>query len=439
MEYQNITLAFQDAGAGKLSLRLSGCGATTQPIDLERLESLLPTHRPAAEPGSTADKTRDVLRRQPQLPVQPEEVGTRLFEMLFVGEIRELFCQQLDAVQKGERGLRLRLALDVTSPVLRRLQDLPWELLYYPGWACFLGLDRRFSLVRSLDVPRPGGFQPAALPLRCLVVGSSPKGLEPLNLRSEAERIDKALEGEKRIHAEHVPKPTAEKIRERLLASHCQIVHFAGHGYDDNNGRGLVLEDDEGSALRIDAARWAEHIADVQPSLVVLNACSTARPSGSASQPFHGVAQALLRAGVPAVIAMREPILDRAGLVLAKTLYGRLAAGDPLDAALVEVRKALRLQLPERSDWAIPALFLLGEGGRIFAEPGKSIEPGPVAEKHQETAFVEVEKAEDDNEIIAIEEHGVERIEGNQRAEVKVGTVRCRNKIVGIQLHGTKG
>ena len=40
--------------------------------------------------------------------------------------------------------------------------------------------------------------------------------------------------------------------------------------------------------------------------------------------------------GVPAVIAMREPISDEAALAFSRVLDDRLAAGDPVEPALAE-------------------------------------------------------------------------------------------------------
>lgn len=431
MKYNNLTFFFQNAGPGKLSLRLSGAGEATESIDRARLAELLPNGSTAGPAANSDGELRDFGKtHRNSLPDRPEEVGRQLFDTLFVGQIRELLCSQLGAVNRGEHYLRLRLALDINSPSLRSLQQLPWELLWYSGWGTFLGLDRRFSLVRSLDVPRPSIDIPAVEKLKILVATASPEGLAPLDLEGEVERIQEALRGQDRIGATFLPSATFQSLRDRLLDPPAQILHFAGHGYDED-GLGLVLEDKWKGPYNCEASRWAEQVSDLPLRLVVLNACSTAVPSSLSSQPFHGVAQALIRAGLSAVVAMRNPILDSSGLTFAKIFYARLAAGDPIDAALVEVRKALRAQLPDRPDWAIPALFLGGEDGQLFAPPRPDVNDGASTSARKLEGYAEVETLGDTTEVAGVNLVGVTATEREQSGRVKVGVAGSGNKIYG--------
>ena len=72
-------------------------------------------------------------------------------------------------------------------------------------------------------------------------------------------------------------------------------------------------------------------------TVCVLNACKGGR--SGADDPFAGTAQSLARQGIPAVIAMQRSVSDAAAIVLAQELYGALAVGYPVDAALTEARK----------------------------------------------------------------------------------------------------
>jgi hypothetical protein len=97
--------------------------------------------------------------------------------------------------------------------------------------------------------------------------------------------------------------------------------------------------------------------------LVVLNACKGAR--ASAGDPFAGLAQGLVRKGVPAVIAMQVAISDGAAQILTSSFYSALASGYPIDAALGEARKAIYVK-QGGAEWAVPVLFMRAPDGQIF-------------------------------------------------------------------------
>ena len=97
--------------------------------------------------------------------------------------------------------------------------------------------------------------------------------------------------------------------------------------------------------------------------LVVLNACEGAR--SARDDPFGGVAQALVRQGIPAVIAMQFEISDPAALVFSQSFYQAIADGLPVDVAMVEARMAMFAEGHE-VEWATPVLYLRSPDGRVF-------------------------------------------------------------------------
>jgi hypothetical protein len=96
---------------------------------------------------------------------------------------------------------------------------------------------------------------------------------------------------------------------------------------------------------------------------VVLNACEGAR--SSSSDPFSGVAQSLIRGGVPAVIAMQFEITDTAAITFCQGLYSAIADGYPIDAALGESRKAI-FASGNVVEWATPVLHMRSPDGHLF-------------------------------------------------------------------------
>ena len=65
------------------------------------------------------------------------------------------------------------------------------------------------------------------------------------------------------------------------------------------------------------------------------------------------------------MVAMQFAITDAAATTVARELYGTVADGYPVDAALAETRKAIYAD-GNSVEWACPVLFLSAPDGRIF-------------------------------------------------------------------------
>ena len=87
---------------------------------------------------------------------------------------------------------------------------------------------------------------------------------------------------------------------------------------------------------------------------MVLNACHTATPDGS--DPFAGTASALVRAGVPTVVAMRRAVTDAAAVVFAGALYAGLVGGSTVEAAVTSARRVLHGSPRSGTEWATPVV-----------------------------------------------------------------------------------
>ena len=115
--------------------------------------------------------------------------------------------------------------------------------------------------------------------------------------------------------------------------------------------------------------------------LAVLNACEGARTG--IDNPLGGVAQGLVRHGIPASVAMQFEISDGAAIAFSGEFYRALADGLPVDAATVEARKAI---LAEGSDveWGTPVLYLRAADGAVFEIPQGAA--GPSTDVREKTA-----------------------------------------------------
>ncbi|HSK78671.1 MAG TPA: Wzy polymerase domain-containing protein [Thermoanaerobaculia bacterium] len=319
-------------------------------------ESLRETAGPEISAGR--EKPRDAIPRARRLGPSQRQAGIDLFRALFQGDVLERFQASLRPSEK-DYGLRIRIELNPRRPELASLQELPWESLCRPETEDFLALHRETPVVRSLRVPRER--RPAISPKkrpRILTLSANPAGCTPLDLEREQQNLEKLWKGQ------IVPlrKTDREEIHRTLRNTPVHVLHYMGHGsFDSATGEGtLLLEGKDGAVLPVSGRALAEDLKRFPDlRLVVLNACHTARSVGDAGpSPFAGVASALVMGGVPAVVAMRQPISDAAAVAFSKTLYEHLAAGDPVEAALAEARRAI-YRLDEGSgEWATPVLFL---------------------------------------------------------------------------------
>ncbi len=305
----------------------------------------------------------------------PQAVGDRLFRALFAGPVLDTFLLSLGRVEtRPDTGLRIRLLLDPSLPDLPEISALPWELLYRSETRDFLARNPLTPLVRSLEVPRLTAPAPLAASLRILVVRSSPRDLDRLDLESERDRLQEAWGGRQRVVIDFLDQPTLLALRKKLISEPFHVLHFMGHGdFDAETGEGvLVFENAMGASVPVSGRVLAEALKDSRwLRLICLNACDTAQlPRRRGQDPFSGVASALLLAGLPAVVAMQIPISDEAALVFSQQFYTALAAGFPVDAAAAEARLAIHLSFPTSWEWATPALFMSVPDGRILQPEG---------------------------------------------------------------------
>jgi hypothetical protein len=265
------------------------------------------------------------------------------------------------------------------------LGRLPWELLYDDQLKRFLQRgDSRWLLARALEGAEPCPPLTVSLPLRILVVMAALAD-RPLDIEREKATITAALAGQA-FQVEYLENATLKSLRTALLNTSPHIVHWIGHGDLDAEGREgvLLFEGPNDTAVPTPGDVLAECLRDAYVRLAVLNGCETGRIP---EDPLAGVATALVRAGLPAVVAMQRPILDDSAIQFSEAFYERLAAGAPVDAALSEGRLALFTQDQESFEWAVPVLYLLPPDGRIFEIEQNEPPTDPVqADQAAETA-----------------------------------------------------
>jgi len=324
-------------------------------------------------------------RRRKALTPEEETVqrfGRELFDLLFAGETLVHYRRSADHARAQDADLRIRLHLDDAG-----LAALPWEFLYDATHDDFLCLSTQTPVVRYLDVGQPVAPLAVSAPLRVLGVIASPSDLEPLDVDLERQRVERALAGltsEGVVELVWLEGQTWRDVQRAMRRGPWHVVHFVGHGgFDARRAEGVIwLADDDGTARALGAGDLARLIADRRDlRLVLLNACESARPG--ALDIFSSTAAALVRRGLPAVIAMQYEITDRAAIEFARSLYDALADGLPIDGAVSEARMAVKLDAPHSIEWGTPVLHLRATDGRLFeiapAQPAAAM-PDPPTE-----------------------------------------------------------
>lgn len=304
---------------------------------------------------------RRVALNREQREVQ--EFGQALFDALVAGDVRSLY--DVSHTKAGSKGLRIKLR--IADP---GLAALPWEFLYDPRRSDFVCLSSVTPLVRYLELPQPP--QPLAVdpPLRVLGMIASPSNLSNLDVERERERIERALAELRQkglVELKWVSGPTWRDLQRALRRGPWHVFHFVGHGaFDAGADEGLVMVcDDAGQARPLRATELGRFLANHRSlRLAVLNACEGAR--GGERDIFSSTASLLVRAGLPAVLAMQYEITDRAAIELSRAFYEAIADGLPVDAAVAEARIAVSVAVTNTVEWGTPVLYMRAPDGVIF-------------------------------------------------------------------------
>ena len=337
-------------------------------------------------------RLRSLERRRLTLP-EMIAVGEELGHALFPPRVRSILARS-QARLADQEGLRIRLMLDTYA-----LADLPWEFSYLadPDTPAqqknvegFLVLKRRLSLVRYQVLEQSvGKLDPVGDgKLRLVALLSNPKNTEGLDLETERANIEKALADVPEIRAEFYPNATIDDLQEQILKG-VHIFHFSGHGkfegemssaYGTQEGKGyLSLTGEGGHEVDFSAQRLALSLADRGVRFAMLGACDSSKVDQI--NAWTGIASALTRAGIPAVVGMQFSVFDYNAIVFSKIFYRALAAGLTVDEAVTEGRIAVSTRGDEEErDFGVPVLYLRAEEGVLFPRKDQKAPVGGFAQ-----------------------------------------------------------
>lgn len=336
-------------------------------------------------------------------------LGLHLYNLLFDKEsrknpegetvsIRKCFeraYRNFEVDRKNHPDIRLRVILKFHQQA-DQLASYPWEFIRVP-WQpeSFFLAGKKTELILTRCVPEAAieeKLDPEERPLKILIACSAPRELRKVDAEDVIKSIS-AMHKAGVVEVDSVEDPTFKNIRSKLAAMKPHIFHFVGHGQASPadkpqvalmRERDTIMKDEElqspaekRSGVKVPEAEWtesgifAELFKDHQPRLVFLHACRGA----AAGYKFHSMARDLVKAKIPAVVAMQYEISNDDANTFAQKFYQHIDAGRSVDEAVSEGRWELGIFPSNRGAWndrgfGTPVIYLQSKGAVISPRPG---------------------------------------------------------------------
>ena len=367
-------------------------------------ELVLPANGGASsnnDPPTSRGERKDVLQANFDPPDQ--NYGRDLFYKLFKKDVLQVFTKCLTKLDEDEQlGVRITLNFNLKQYAdesgsldeedsfneSEYLFSMPWELVKQDGG--FYSLDSKTPLIRNLEVTTDTNtslqFEDT---INVLILAANPEDMAHLNLSAEIKKIEDKIEAalsnaqnKGKFNYDVIYNAKKSHLKTYLMEEQkYDIIHFLGHGIfnEEKNSGALVFEDENQQSQLCYSGNIESWVSrNKKLKLFFLNACETAltgRGQNAAQdakriyEPHSGIAATLIKAGVPAVIAMQRPINDSAAIAFSEAFYNKLVdyhmAGTDIsiESCVTEARKQVHekeenRQETDNSQWAIPVLFL---------------------------------------------------------------------------------
>jgi len=314
---------------------------------------------------------RDFSRRYTELfeshrlPQLANEALQSLGGELFAAWLADAWEGVIAALRPGARR-RLVIASEVPAVL-----NLPWELLRLPDGG-FVGLSPRFSVRRQpwSGAPRPAGEGPLPpLPLRVLFIACAPRDQAPLDYEREEQALLKALAGAgPRVAFDTCDLGSFDELRDRINEFEPHVVHLTGHGIVHDDGLGyFAFEDERGNTdLRSSVEMREQLFGGISVQCAFIAGCQTGKAPPVAA--LGGICQGLVGEEVPLAVGFAASIADDTATAFAHTFYRVIAAGQPVDRAILQARQEVRKLCDERGDpsWTLPVLYAATTQAQTF-------------------------------------------------------------------------
>ncbi|NES64996.1 MAG: CHAT domain-containing protein [Okeania sp. SIO2D1] len=317
-------------------------------------------------------------------------LGQEMYQELFKDTLRDSWsCAQGIAHNRGER-LQLRLGTKD-----RRISSLPWEVLHAGDRPLATGTDVIFSRYQpNTCLPKQTRTRTPQEPLKILMAIAAPSDKDSLQLEKEYEALQQELQinsGETQIHLDILRQPGREQLTQRLEQGKYQVFHYAGHSnWGISGGEISLVSNITGLTESLSGRDLAGLLVNNGIQMAVFNSCRGAYNhlvNPTDDEVALNLAEALVKRGIPGVLAMAERIPDEVSLSLTRLFYRNLNQGYPIDLSLSRARQGLISAYGSHElYWALPVVYLHSEfDGCLIQQPSNL--PNEIVEPVEE--FIE--------------------------------------------------
>jgi len=320
------------------------------PVNLGRLTGLASGVRRAVSSGQA-------------LPDHVVASARELHGAFFRDHLRDLVARLGEAARTQGRRLVLRLMIRDGE-----LQRFPWEVMCRPETARdFVGCVPDLLVARGVNSTEPHEHREVRRAVRLLAI--SPLGEEEKLAALKAALHDPIAEGAIEWLDPIVgEQASGARLFERLRrAQEPHIIHWIGHGgTDDKQNPCLYLvEDGAGESGFLLAETLAQELRTnlgTELRLVVLEACSGARPGA-----FASAAEILAQSGADAVVAHLWPVKAEVARDISSDFYRNLAgARDGMGDVAASLHATRRTFIERGAEVFSPVLYLRGPDPRLL-------------------------------------------------------------------------
>lgn len=200
-----------------------------------------------------------------------------------------------------------------------------------------------------------------------VAVLASGEGLPLLDLSKEKSDLEKVFKDQAGVQVQFIEEATLDEVQAAVPGA--GIFYFAGHGVFTRqmgdipgtySGIGsLALEGETVAADQLGINLRGNGIR-----LAVLGGCETGRRD--AVSVWSGIAPALVKAEIPAVVANQYSIRDICAIAFSRQFYRSLVGGMDIERAVSAGRIAAYNADVSGRDWGVPVLYLRATDGRLF-------------------------------------------------------------------------
>jgi hypothetical protein len=296
-------------------------------------------------------------------------LGQELYSGLFQGNLRDSWTCAQGIAQHRREVLQLRLGLKG-----RHLPRLPWEVLHADDRPLATGTDVVFSRYQpGTSLFKQTRMVPSSGPIKILVAIASPSDRDSLQLKREVLHLQQELQNRSANPLKNSPhspeiqltileQPDREQLTQALEQGHYQVLHYAGHSNLGSRGGELYLVSSRtGLTETLSGDDLAGLLVNNGIQMAVFNSCRGAYGDPSDigdDSPERNLTAALVKRGIPAVLAMAESIPDDVALTLTRLFYRNLNQGYPVDLSLSRARAGLISAYGSHQlYWALPILY----------------------------------------------------------------------------------